>query len=70
MVNSVLSSIPIYYMISFPLPKWVLNRIAQIRRNFLLGKADGGGNGIPLLNWQTVCIPKRWGGMGVATFGT
>lgn len=65
LVNMVLSSIPIYFMTSFALPKWVLNRIDRMRRNFLWGKAEGQGVGIPPLNWPTVCLPKRYGGLGV-----
>lgn len=34
LMNSVLSSIPIYFMSVFLLPKWVLNRIDKIRRRF------------------------------------
>lgn len=66
LVNSVLSSIPIYHMACFRIPKWAIERIDKIRRTFLWGKSDGNTNGISLLNWEMVCLPTRWGGMGVA----
>jgi hypothetical protein len=46
LLKSVLSSLPIYYMTSFALPKWVLNRIDQIRRSFLWGRPQQQGKGI------------------------
>lgn len=42
-----------------------LNRSDSMQ--IFVGKADGRGNGIPLLNWSTVCLSKQYcGGMGVA----
>lgn len=60
LVTSVLSSIPIYFMSSFKLPKWVIKRLDRIRRDFLWGKNDG-ARGISLINWPTVCLPKELG---------
>lgn len=65
LVNSVLSSLPIYFMASFILPKWVIKRIDKIRRRFLWGKSGNTSYEIPLLNWNAICLPKEWGGMGV-----
>lgn len=65
LMNSVLSSIPIYFMSAFLLPKWVLNKIDKIRRRFLWGHSDS-RRGISLLNWYEVCLPKRNGGLGGA----
>lgn len=63
LMNSVLNSIPIYFMSSFLLPKWVINRLDKIRRGFLWGKI-GNKRGISLINWRAVCLPKQNGGMG------
>lgn len=63
LVNSVISSIPIYFMACFQLPKWVINRLDRIRRSFLWGKNEENKTGISLLNWGMVCLPKEWGGM-------
>lgn len=63
LMNSVLSSVPIYFMSSFMLPQWVIDRLDKIRRDFLWGKSDN-SRGISLINWEAVCIPKENGGMG------
>lgn len=65
LVKSVLSSILIYFMCCFLLPKWVIARMDKIRRNFLSRKNDAHKKGISLINWAVVCLPKKWGGMGV-----
>lgn len=65
MINSVLGSIPIYFMASFLLPQWVIDILDRIRRGFLWGKADS-SRGISLMNWESVCVPKQFGGMVVA----
>lgn len=62
--NAVLASIPIHYMTCFVLPKWVLNRIDVIRRRFLWGKGKESKRGVSLLNWELVCTPKKYGGLG------
>lgn len=36
-----------------------------MRRLFLWGRNDRGGRGVSLLNWETACLPKRWGGLGL-----
>lgn len=69
LVNSVLSSIPIYYMQVFVLPKWVIQRLDRIRRQFLWGNEEGQSRGISLLNWDTACIPREFGGMGIRNIG-
>lgn len=67
LVKSVLTAIPIYYMMCFKLPKWVINRIDVVRRSFLWGrngKEGKEGKEISLLNWPTVCMPTVAGGVG------
>ncbi|XP_078159556.1 uncharacterized protein LOC144555187 [Carex rostrata] len=66
LVQSVLSMIPIYYMICFKLPKWVLARIDKARRTFLWGKSRDQRRGISLCNWEVACLPKKVGGLGLA----
>lgn len=65
LMNSVLNSIPIYFMASFLLPQWVINRIDKIRRDFLWGKTST-GYGISLIKWAIMCLPRENGGMGGA----
>jgi mannosylglycoprotein endo-beta-mannosidase len=64
LVNSVLNSIPVYYMTSFPLSKWVIKRIDRIRRNFLWKGKDNPRTGHCPVNWIKVCKAKKLGGLG------
>lgn len=64
LVKSVLSTIPVYFMTCFLLPQWVIQRIDQIRKSFLWGKNDKVTRGISLINWELVCLPTDYGGMG------
>lgn len=68
LVNSVLSSIPVYYMNCFRLPKWVIKRMDKVRRLFLWGKGEQGGRGISLLNWESVLYTEKVGWYGSKTF--
>ena len=48
----------------FRMPKGVTARLEKIQRNFLWG----GGNSerkIHLINWNTVCLSKEKGGLGI-----
>lgn len=65
LVKSVLTAIPIYYMMCLKLPKWVIDRIDAVRRAFLWGRNGKEGRAISLLNWPTVCMPTVVGGMGI-----
>ncbi|KAJ4755660.1 RNA-directed DNA polymerase (reverse transcriptase)-related family protein [Rhynchospora pubera] len=65
LVSSVLTSVPIFFMSAFMLPSWVLKAIDKLRRTFLWGRSTGTRNGIHLLSWDRVCLPKQLGGMGV-----
>lgn len=69
LINSVLSSIPIYFMTSFLLPQWVIQRIDKIRRTFLWGKNVGDGRGMSWMKWEQVCLPNRSRGLGVIHIG-
>lgn len=63
LMNLVMSSIPIYFMSSFLLSKWVINRLDRIWRRFLWGYSEN-KNGISLIASSVVCLPKKNGGMG------
>ena len=65
LVQSVMSSIPIYHMMCFKLPKWVIYRIDKARRVCLWGSNRRQGNGISLCNWYMAMVPKRYGGLGL-----
>ena len=64
LIRSTLSSLPIYFLSLFRMPKIVRSRLKKIQRDFLWG----GGNlerKPHLVNWNTVCQEKRRGGLGV-----
>ncbi|KAJ3672310.1 hypothetical protein LUZ60_007031 [Juncus effusus] len=63
LINSVLSSLSVYYLSVFKFPKWVIKEMDKIRQNFLWkGNKEKGYN---LINWKKVCRPKSGGGLGV-----
>ena len=64
MINAVLSSVPLYTLSLYRLPKKVLTKIDQIRRQFLW-QGTGLKKKYHLLNWPSVCLTKEFGGMGI-----
>ncbi|XP_020262664.1 uncharacterized protein LOC109838650 [Asparagus officinalis] len=65
LLNSVLSSLPLYYMSFFKLPKWLIKAIDRIRRNFLWNGSQSQSNIKCLIKWGKVCKSKAEGGLGV-----
>ncbi|XP_078150204.1 uncharacterized protein LOC144545511 [Carex rostrata] len=65
LLNSVLSSLPVYFMSVLLLPEWVLKEIDKIRRRFLWHGVSTENRKINLASWTLVCMPKKAGGMGV-----
>ncbi|WJX66218.1 hypothetical protein P8452_50797 [Trifolium repens] len=65
LINSVLASIPIFYLSFIKLPTGVRNSIIRLQRNFLWGTSASGGSKIPWVSWSDVCRPKKDGGLGV-----
>ena len=62
LIRSTLSSLPISFMSLFRIPIRVCRRLEKIQRDFLWG----GGNHKPhMVNWATVCLDKKNGGLGV-----
>ena len=65
LVNSVLTSIPTYYLTIFRLQKWALKKMDKLRRSFLWkGAADANG-GHCLVNWSKTKRPKAFEGLGI-----
>ncbi|KAL5557970.1 hypothetical protein UlMin_034181 [Ulmus minor] len=64
MIQSVLSSIPIYFMSLFKLPNGVAALLEKMMRQFLWDK-EVGGKGKSLVDWKLVCTSKECGGLGI-----
>ncbi|RVW34286.1 putative ribonuclease H protein [Vitis vinifera] len=64
LIRSTMSSMPIYLMSLFHLPRKVRLRLEKIQRDFLWG---GGtlAHKPHLVRWNLVCLEKRKGGLGV-----
>ena len=62
LIRSTLSSMPIYFMSLFRLPRIIKTRLERIQRDFLWG--GGALEKKPhLVNWHTVCLAKKKGGL-------
>ncbi|OMO87284.1 reverse transcriptase [Corchorus capsularis] len=64
LIQSTLSSIPIYTMQTALLPASTAERLDQLNRNFLWGGDVDNSRG-HLVNWDRVCRPKGNGGLGL-----
>jgi hypothetical protein len=65
MVNSVLSSLPTFYMSVIKVPIDILNQIDRYRRHCLWRGSDVNTKKPPLIAWKLVCKSKMKGGLGV-----
>ncbi|CAN1123634.1 Putative ribonuclease H protein At1g65750 [Linum perenne] len=64
LASSVLNSIPSYVMQTAFLPVSLCDQIDRKIRNFIWGSTEGARR-IHNVNWQTVCMPKSLGGLGL-----
>jgi hypothetical protein len=65
LINSVLSSLPIYFLTVFPIKKWAFKKMDKIRRSFLWKGTDSCSGGHCLVCWDHIKRPKQVGGLGV-----
>jgi hypothetical protein len=65
MVNSVLSSLPTYFMCSIKIPVDILNQVDRYMRYCLWAGGDVNAKKPPLVAWKLVTRPKSKGGLGV-----
>src|ERR1044072_7576368 len=64
LINSVLSSIPLYFLSFFKMPAGVIAKCNTIMRKFLWGGPDC-ENKIAWVSWRKLCKPKNEGGLGI-----
>ncbi|RZB71032.1 LINE-1 retrotransposable element ORF2 protein [Glycine soja] len=64
LINSVLSSLPLYFFSFFKAPKVVIKELTQIQRDFLWGSHEEERK-ICWVSWEDICKPKKEGGLGV-----
>jgi hypothetical protein len=65
LVNSVLSSLPIFAMSTLKIYQWVLDECDKYRRHCLWRSKDLDSKTPPLASWDLVCRTKNQGGLGV-----
>lgn len=64
LIQSVASSIPVYAMQTAKLPISICDSLDRLNRNFLWGDTDQQRK-VHLTNWDMVCRPKCFGGLGI-----
>ena len=69
LIQSVLTSIPIYFFSFFRVPKGVVDKLVSLQRKFLWG-GDSEHNKIAWVKWNIVCLPKEEGGLGIKDIDT
>ncbi|GJY52247.1 RNA-directed DNA polymerase, eukaryota [Tanacetum coccineum] len=67
LIKSVLSSLPLYYMSLFKVPKGVLSKMESIRRNFFNG-VENAKKKMSLIGWNKFLASKKNGGLDVSSF--
>jgi hypothetical protein len=65
MVNSILSSLPTFYMCLVKVLVDILNQIDKYRRHCQWRGGDVNDKKPPMAAWKLVCRPKKMGGLGV-----
>ena len=64
LIQTCLSSIPIYLLSFYKFPKWVLALINTQLANCMWSDEEGNRK-IHLANWQSICMKKEYGSLGV-----
>nr|KYP49697.1 Putative ribonuclease H protein At1g65750 family [Cajanus cajan] len=64
LINSNLTSLPLYFLSFYKMLKQVVRNIVKIQRVFLWGAKEGERK-IPWVSWKKICQDKIKGGLGV-----
>eukprot|EP00253_Pinus_taeda_P018267 PITA_18267 len=64
LIKAVLQVMPLYLFSILATPKWVLKEIKLLQRSFLWGSI-GHKRKWALVKWDTACLPKKGGGIGL-----
>ena len=67
LISSVLQSLPLYTFACFKVPESICNKMDSIIRAFWWGH-ETREKKLHLLSWESVCQPKRFGGLGFKSF--
>ncbi|GMP42072.1 hypothetical protein CsSME_00011936 [Camellia sinensis var. sinensis] len=68
LIKSVLSSLPIYYLSLFRMPKCVIKEVDKIQASFLWGDSDVKRK-VHLVSWKDVSMTKNQGWLGIRSLG-
>ncbi|KAF4349050.1 hypothetical protein F8388_008797 [Cannabis sativa] len=68
LIQSVDMSVPIYTMSTFLIPKSICVALDKLVRRFWWKGSDDSNRFLALTNWDSICVPKRWGGLGFKKF--
>jgi hypothetical protein len=69
LLNAVLNAISVFYLSYLKIPVQVWKKIRRIQREFLWGGRMGRKK-ICWIKWDTICLPKKNGGLGVRDIRT
>lgn len=64
LIKASLSSLPLYYMSLFPIPKGVIEKIVKTQRRFFWC-GETRSKPMSLVSWELIELPKSLGGLGV-----
>lgn len=64
LIKSVIEATPVYWMTLSWIPRGILNRLQSISCRFLW-KGQQTGRSFAWVKWDTIALPKRWGGWGI-----
>ena len=67
LISFVPQSLPLYTFSCFKVPKSICNKMDAIVGSFWWGH-EPGEKKLHLINWDKICKPKRWGGLGIKKF--